>query len=125
MKYKVAVSVGLALGLYLVFGFCVLTLVNDDQSQMQFEDRQAYNKKVISRLNTLQPKDEIIKLMGPPDITEAKKTASGIIQILFYRTQHIKQDGFTTQDECTGLLFINNKLIIWGDEAYNQYLNST
>jgi hypothetical protein len=29
---------------------------------------------------------------------------------MFYRTQHIKSDGITTQDECTFLLFIDGVL---------------
>ena len=29
---------------------------------------------------------------------------------MFYRTQHVKSDGITTQDECTFLLFVNGVL---------------
>ena len=40
---------------------------------------------------------------------------------MFYRPQHIKSDGFTTQDECTALLFKNNLLIAIGKTAYQQF----
>ena len=46
------------------------------------------------------------------------------IQVMFYRTQHVRADGLTTQDECTPLLFENEKLIAWGDGAYSSYQQS-
>ncbi|NQY87800.1 MAG: DUF3192 domain-containing protein [Colwellia sp.] len=30
--------------------------------------------------------------------------------VMFYRTQHIKSNGITTEDECTFLLFVNGML---------------
>ena len=43
------------------------------------------------------------------------------VQVLFYRTHHQKSDGKTTKDECTPLVFKQNRLTGWGDKAY-QYL---
>ena len=40
----------------------------------------------------------------------AKKFADNNYQVMFYRTQHVKSDGITTQDECTFLLFVNGIL---------------
>ncbi|WP_157964618.1 DUF3192 domain-containing protein [Algibacillus agarilyticus] len=121
MKTKAPLVLMIGLITYLFFGSCVWFVVKDDQSQMQFEDRQAYNLKIIEKLQLSQSKASIIELMGPPDITEAKKTQLGMAQVLFYRTHHIKKDGFTTQDECTSLLFINDKLVSWGHDSYQQY----
>ena len=43
---------------------------------------------------------------------------------MFFRTQHVRADGLTTQDECTPLLFENDKLIAWGEGAYLSYQQS-
>ncbi|SQH75815.1 conserved protein of unknown function [Shewanella benthica] len=35
---------------------------------------------------------------------------------------HAQSDGITTRDECTPLLFRDQKLIAWGSDTYDQYL---
>ena len=51
----------------------------------------------------------------------AKRVEENVWQIIFYRTQHIKSDGITTMDECTGLLFKNGELILWGPSAFDAF----
>ena len=85
-------------------------------------DRQSNNKQYIGKLtlekfNFEQAKEEL----GGPDITEAKKVDGNRFQVMFYRTQHMKSDGFTSQDECTALLFKNGSLIAIGKSAYEQF----
>ncbi|NTS77674.1 DUF3192 domain-containing protein [Catenovulum sp. SM1970] len=121
MKSKAVIFISIGVFLYLAFSTCVVVLVKDDQTQMDWEDRQAYNLKVISKLKVGDSRDFILEKMGAPDLTEAKKTEDGVMQIMFYRTHHVRQDGFTTQDECTGLIFIDDVLQAWGKHAYDQY----
>lgn len=76
-----------------------------------WEDREAYNRQFIAKLQLEQfTFEQALAQLGSPDITEAKKVANDYFQVMFYRTQHVKSDGITTQDECTFLLFVNSVL---------------
>ena len=91
---------------------------------MDWQDREEYNKVQISKLELGITRAEVMALLGTPDITEAKKQGNTAIQVMFFRTQHVRADGLTTQDECTPLLFENDKLIAWGEGAYLSYQQS-
>ncbi len=118
MKY-----IFLGVGIYLLFAASVLLFYTDDPDTMHWEDREAYNRKYIASmsLEDNHNKKAVIEYMGAPDITEAKQIDGDNVQVLFYRTQHVKSDGITTKDECTPLLFKNGLLIAWGDTAYQTY----
>lgn len=108
--------------LYGIFVYSVVSFFPDKPSDMDWQDREEYNKVQISALKLGISKDEILALLGSPDITEAKTTNDGNLQVMFYRTQHMKSDGITTQNECTPLLFENNVLVAWGDGVYLNFL---
>ena len=80
--------------------------------------------KKITKLKLGSTREEVLALLGSPDITEAKRQGATAIQVMFFRTQHVRADGLTTQDECTPLLFENDKLIAWGEGAYSSYQKS-
>ena len=111
MRKKVVLRILLALAAYGVFVALVVSFYDDSPANMQWEDREAYNRQYISKLKLGEfTFDQAIEKLGSPDITEAKQSKDSNFQVLFYRTQHVKSDGITTQDECTYLLFVNNKL---------------
>lgn len=111
MNKKVITRIFLALAAYGVFVLLVMTFYDDNPDKMKWEDREAYNKQFIGKLQLDQfTLEQAIEQLGSPDITEAKKVLDDKFQVMFYRTQHIKSDGITTQDECTFLLFINGTL---------------
>jgi len=112
MSKKVISRILLALAAYGVFVVLVVSLYDDSPANMQWEDREAYNRQFISKLQLGKfTFDQAIEKLGSPDITEAKQSDNNNYQVLFYRTQHVKSDGITTQDECTYLLFVNNSLV--------------
>lgn len=123
MDKKVVKFIILGVVAYAIFAGAVLEFYPQDKNpqNMDWQDREAFNKKQIANLMLESPKQEIVENLGDPDIAEAKITDHGKLHILFYRTQHKKSDGITTPDECTPLLFKNDKLIAWGDIAYEQY----
>ncbi|WJG10416.1 DUF3192 domain-containing protein [Aliiglaciecola sp. LCG003] len=123
MNSKVVKRIGLGVLLYISFVVVLVIYNPDDTSKMGWEDRQEFNTVQIAKLEMGTPRDAILELMGPPDISEAKKMDDGYVQVLFYRTQHKQSDGITTQDECTPLLFEDNTLVAWGDGTYQAYLN--
>ncbi len=122
MNKKVVVRILIALAIYGVFVALVVNFYDDSPSDMEWGDRESYNKQYIGKL-TLEKFnfEQAIEELGGPDITEAKKVDGNSFQVMFYRTQHMKSDGFTSQDECTALLFKNGSLIAIGKPAYEQF----
>ena len=123
MNKKVVKRIGIGVGLYAVFVMAVIMFYPDTPKDMDWKDREEYNKIQISKLELGLQKKQILELLGSPDITEAKREDNNELQVMFYRTQHKKADGITTEDECTALLFENNELIAWGDSAYQSYVD--
>ncbi|WP_293747870.1 DUF3192 domain-containing protein [uncultured Paraglaciecola sp.] len=123
MNKKVLKRIGIGIGLYAVFVMAVIMLYPDTPQNMDWKDREQYNKVQISKLELGLQKKQILELLGSPDITEAKRNDNIELQVMFYRTQHKKADGITTEDECTALLFENNELIAWGDSAYQSFVD--
>ncbi len=122
MNKKVVIRILIALAIYGVFVALVVNFYDDSPSDMEWGDRESFNRQYIGKL-TLEKFDfeKAITELGSPDITEAKKVENNNFQVMFYRTQHVKSDGFTTQDECTALLFKNGSLIAIGKTAYQQF----
>lgn len=111
MSKKVLLRIFLALAAYGVFVLLVVNFYDDSPANMKWEDREAYNRQYISKLKLGEfTFDQALEHLGSPDITEAKSANDKNFQVLFYRTQHVKSDGITTQDECSYLLFVNNVL---------------
>ncbi len=111
MNKKVISRILLALVAYGIFVALVLTFYDDSPENMKWDDREAYNHQYISKLKLDNfSSDQALAELGSPDITEAKKINDNYYQVMFYRTQHVKSDGITTQDECTFLFFVNGSL---------------
>jgi len=122
MNKKVVVRILVALAVYGFFVTLVVNFYDDSPADMQWGDRESYNRQYIGKLTLDKFNfEQAIEELGGPDITEAKKVNDNNFQVMFYRTQHIKSDGFTTQDECTALLFKNGSLIAIGETAYEQF----
>jgi Protein of unknown function (DUF3192) len=122
MNKKVISRILLALAAYGIFVLLVVNFYDDNPSNMKWEDREAFNRQYIAtiKLDNFNFEQALAEL-GSPDITEAKRTKDKNVQVLFYRTQHMKSDGITTQDECTPLLFVNGLLTAIGSPAYEQF----
>ena len=122
MNKKVITRIFLALAAYGIFVLLVISFYDDSPDKMQWEDREAYNRQFIAKLQLEQfTFEQAIAQLGSPDITEAKKINDKNYQVMLYRTQHVKSDGITTQDECTALLFTNGILTAIGQTAYQQF----
>ncbi|WP_026375703.1 DUF3192 domain-containing protein [Aestuariibacter salexigens] len=124
MNTKVVKYVIAGFIVYIGLAISVMSLFPDSPDNMDWEDREAYNKVKIGTLELGASRDSVMQLLSAPDITEAKISSGDKLQVMFYRTQHKTADGITTMDECTPLLFKNDVLIAWGDDAYQTYQDS-
>ncbi|MBC3764911.1 DUF3192 domain-containing protein [Neptunicella marina] len=123
MGNKVVKRIGLGIAAYMLFVVLVMLFYKGDPNQMEWQDREQYNRVQISKLEAGMSKQQIIDMMGSPDISEAKSVTDKVVQVMFYRTERKKSDGITTADECIPLLFEDNQLIAWGKDTYQQYLD--
>lgn len=120
-----------ALVLLIVYGLCYWAATHfykDDPAAMTWLDREAYNKKFISKLveyPSVTEQQYVIQQLGGPDITEGRQINEQYYQLLYYRTQRTISDGITTKTECTALLFIDRKLVNTGPEAEQRYYQAT
>jgi hypothetical protein len=112
-----------AICLYPLLTWLVLNFYPDDPSHMQWNDREAFNRKYIAQLSQQPEADrqQVINRLGGPDITEAVKVQQDIYQLMYYRTRRAISDGITTKDECSPLLFKNQRLIAIEAQAIEQY----
>ncbi len=114
MKGKAPVVIGSIFIAYLVFVAVVILFYEPKPEDMSWEDRQAYNQSKVTELLLGQTLEQTIETLGRADFSEAMQTHGQSLQVLFYRTHHVKSDGKTTKDECTPLLFANGRLQAWG-----------
>ena len=123
MNIKIIRNIAIGIGAYAIFATSVVFYYQDNPEARSWDDREDINRSYISGISLDEKlnKKMIIEKLGAPDISESKQSENGTVTVLFYRTQHIKSDGNTTVDECTALIFKNNQLIAWGQNAYQQY----
>jgi len=91
---------------------------DDDNSTTNWKQQQNKNRANMTKLQLGQDRNEIVSQMGDPNFTEAFKGENGAsYQVLYYRTHREHGDGDTTKDETTAVVFENDKLIGWGNDA--------
>ncbi len=77
------------------------------------------NNENLLKLEMGMSKEDVISIMGKPDLNEAYQSLYGKpVVIFFYYTQRKWPDGNVTKDECTPVVFENDRLVGWGDEFY-------
>ncbi|RTE87784.1 DUF3192 domain-containing protein [Lysobacter sp. N42] len=106
---------------YALIAGSVLTFHTANPENMTWREREVFNRKYIGRLALGTGREEVLRLLGPPDISEGIVTDDGELLVLFYRTHHVTSDGVTTRDETTPLIFQTDQLVAWGDTAYRDY----
>ena len=114
-------KIALTFPLLLTLSGCVIAIDADKRSEWdtqhsQLEAREQNNRQHIQSLQLGISFADITEKMGIADFNELSIKGSEQYQILYYRTQRKQQDGITTKDECTPLIFKDNSLIGWGQD---------
>jgi hypothetical protein len=112
----------LALAMPIALSGCVVAVGNDDGFDVSshHEDKETINRRHLAQLQPMMSYHDVKNLMGVADFNESYQKNGEQIQVLFYRTNRLHKDGLTTKDECTPLIFKNNQLVSWGENAYKQ-----
>ncbi len=89
----------------------------DNDRHDNWREHQRENLRIINQLELNDSRQSVIEQLGAPDFSEAFSKKDDSYRVLFYRTQHEHSDGETTKDETTPLVFKNDRLIGWGQDA--------
>ncbi|NVJ59196.1 MAG: DUF3192 domain-containing protein [Gammaproteobacteria bacterium] len=101
---------------------CVIAIHDGEEGhRSSWEVRQQDNRAMISQLMIGENIEKVVDRLGPADDTEGFEIAEKSYVVLFYRTRHKHEDGLTTRDETTPLIFQNGKLLGWGDTVLAKY----
>lgn len=87
-----------------------------------WERRQRRNQESISYLELGRTVDSVTAELGTADFTESFVRDGQTFRVLFYRTHRVREDGRTTRDETTPLVFVDGELVGWGESAVENAL---
>ena len=83
-----------------------------------YEQIELDNLAAIERIVEGAERDEVLKDLGPADFHD---TYGDNVDVYYYRTTTSKKDGYTSKlRETTPLLFVEHKLISWGEYVTNR-----
>jgi hypothetical protein len=91
-------------------------------SAANWQKHEAKNRQFIADASLGMLKRSVVDTLGPADFNEMVSSDGDAVQVLYYRTQRIDDDGITTKNECTPLVFVNNELVGWGELSLSKYL---
>lgn len=116
-----AIKILLILPLTFVLSGCIIVSGDtdwDDDSSIGWRAEQIQNRENITKLTLGLQRSDVLSKMGSPTFTEAFTGENDAqYQILYYRTHRKHGDGETTKDETTAIVFENDLLIGWGNDA--------
>lgn len=106
---------------------CVIVTESDwEKGNAQYEGQQDErdNRSNIASLPMELSVTETKQRMGTPDFSDRWQHEGEAYQVLYYRTHRTHADGMTTRDECTPIVFIDDKLTGTGELALDKVKKS-
>lgn len=91
-----------------------------DYNSSSWQHQQKQNREKISELEVGADFNAVKEQFKTPNFTELVSKDGDSYQVLYYATNSKHSDGKVTKDECTPLVFKNQKLIGYGDNALTQ-----
>ena len=114
-RYKGMIAA--ALSLSMLTGCVIKIDGNSWDGEDNWRQRQDRNADYIPNMVIGQSLSLIEADLGRPDFNESFQRNGETIQVIYYRTQQLDEDGRTTKNETTPLVFIDNELVGWGEIA--------
>ncbi|TQV88183.1 DUF3192 domain-containing protein [Aliikangiella coralliicola] len=108
------------IAVFLVTSISGCIVIGDGDGNWNHDDwreQQRENRELISELEINTPRTRVLTKLGAPNYSDAFEKNGKQYRILYYRTQHRHSDGDTTKDETTPLVFVDDQLVGWGEEA--------
>ena len=87
------------------------------QADGAWKERQEHNASAINRLVMLRSQSSVESEFGKPDFHDSFMRDGEVYEVLFYRTHRNRDDGLTSRDETTPLVFVDGQLVGWGHSA--------
>lgn len=104
---------------------CVIAINDRDgwrDEDSGWQERQERNREAIDHLQLGRSEDSVVRALGKPDMTESFVREGLPFRVLFYRTRLHREDGRTTREETTPLVFVDDRLVGWGESAVEHAL---
>jgi hypothetical protein len=86
-------------------------------------EQQKYNRIAVPKIALGTAIDDVRDDLGEPHFSEAFSRDDGEYRVLFYRTHRTHQDGDTTRDETTPVVFRDGAVIGIGDDFYQRLID--
>ena len=100
---------------------CVVAIGNDGDldNHGSWSERERDNRAAIAQLEVGMVFDDVVQWMpNEANFTESFTVDGADHHVLFYRTHRVEADGAITRDETTPLVFVDNVLVGWGEQAW-------
>ena len=98
---------------------CVVAIGNDDYHDTNWSERERDNRAAIAQLDVGMVYDEVVNWMpNEANFTESFAVDGTDHHVLFFRTHRVEADGAITRDETTPLIFVDDVLVGWGEQAW-------
>ncbi|ATD07505.1 hypothetical protein CBQ28_10415 [Pseudoalteromonas sp. GCY] len=91
-----------------------------EYNSSNWEHKQRKNREKIANLEMGASYSSVKDMFTTPDFSELVSKDGDNYQVLYYATNSKHSDGKVTKDECTPLVFKNNQLVGFGDNALKQ-----
>ncbi len=86
-------------------------------------EQQKYNRVAVPKIALGTAIDDVRDDLGEPHFAEAFTRDDGEYRVLFYRTHRTHQDGDTTRDETTPVVFRDGAVVGIGDDFYQRLID--
>lgn len=120
MTIKTSAAAVAILASSLLLSGCIISVDGEgiERQYSSWQKQEKENRQQIAQLEPGMMLDKVVARMGEPDFSEAVEQDGKTLRVLYYRTHRQHEDGMTTKEECTPLIFNDEVLSGWGDAAY-------
>lgn len=101
---------------------CVIAVNTDgmESGRTDWRETRTRNRDLINHLEMGCTRASVQAELGEPDFIDSFRRDGAQFRVLYYRTHRVHDDGRTTRDETTPLVFSRGELVGWGESAIDK-----